>query len=81
MSAPADQEKHFDWPRGPQAARSLDRNRPQLAESLAPVPTYHPWTGANQEGPAMRKDALLALGALALAALPLFPGTARSGGS
>jgi hypothetical protein len=29
----------------------------------------------------MRKDALLALGALAVAALPLFPGTARSGGS
>jgi hypothetical protein len=29
----------------------------------------------------MRKDALLALGALALAALPLLPGTAHSGGS
>jgi hypothetical protein len=33
------------------------------------------------EGPAMRKDALLALGALAVVALPLVPGTARSGGS
>jgi len=29
----------------------------------------------------MRKDALLVLGALSLAALPLLPGTARSGGS
>ena len=29
----------------------------------------------------MRKDALLALGALAVLALPLLPGTARSGGS
>jgi hypothetical protein len=29
----------------------------------------------------MRKDALLAVGALAVGVLPLLPGTARSGGS
>ena len=48
-------------------SRGPTRNSPAVARSM--------------EGPAMRKDALLALGALAVVILPLLPGTARSGGS